>query len=217
MNQSVHESSSMPKVKIKICGLTRAEDVQAAAAAGADAVGFVFAASPRRVSVETALRLAGYVPEGVLRVGLFMDQASSEIGQVVGSVPLDMLQFHGSETEPECMAFGKPWLKAVAMQDAASIERALRDFPGAAGLLLDSHAKGQRGGSGRTFDWSLSKPVAKNIWLAGGLNADNVGDAIRAVKPYAVDVSSGVEIEPGIKDAARINAFVRAVRRAENE
>lgn len=207
----------MNVVKIKICGLTRAEDVRAAVAAGADAVGFVFAASPRRVSVETAIRLSGYVPAGVLRVGLFMDQAGSEIGQVVSAVPLDMLQFHGSETERECMAFNMPWLKAVAMEDAGSIERAEREYPGAAGLLLDSHAKGQRGGSGRTFDWALTKPAGAAIWLAGGLNADNVGEAIRVVKPYAVDVSSGVEVEPGIKDAAEIVAFVEAVRRAENE
>jgi len=207
----------MSKVKIKICGLTRAEDVRAAVAAGADAVGFVFASSPRRVAIETAVRLSGYVPEGVLRVGLFMDQAGSEVERVVRSVPLDMLQFHGSETERECMPFDKPWLKAVAMEDAGSIERAVRDFPGAAGLLLDSHSTGQRGGSGRQFDWSLSTPVAKRIWLAGGLNADNVGDAIRVVRPYAVDVSSGVEIEPGIKDAARIQAFVKAARRAASE
>jgi len=207
----------MNMVKIKICGLTRAEDVQAAVAAGADAVGFVFAASPRRISIETAIRLGGYVPEGVLRVGLFMDQARSEIGQVVSAVPLDLLQFHGSETERECMAFGLPWLKAVAMQDAASLEQAEREFPGAAGLLLDSHAKGRRGGSGRTFDWALAKPAASRIWLAGGLTADNVGEAIRIVRPYAVDVSSGVEVAPGIKDADRIRTFVEAVRHAENE
>jgi len=206
----------MNMVKIKICGLTRAEDVQAAVAAGADAVGFVFAASPRRVSVATAIRLSGYVPECVLRVGLFMDQAGSDIKQVVSAVPLDLLQFHGSETERECMAFNMPWLKAVAMEDSGSVERAEREFPRAAGLLLDSHAIGQRGGSGRIFDWALVKPAARKIWLAGGLNADNVGEAIRVVKPYAVDVSSGVEIEPGIKDAAKIRDFVEAVRRAEN-
>jgi len=204
----------MNRVKIKICGLTRAEDVQAAVDAGADAVGFVFASSPRLVSIETAVHLSAYVPEGVLRVGLFMDQSEPEIGRVVGAVPLDMLQFHGSETERECAAFGLPWLKAVAMQDAGSIERAEREFPGAAGLLLDSHGKGQRGGSGRQFDWSLASPAAKNIWLAGGLNAGNVAGAIRLVRPYAVDVSSGVEIEPGVKDAAKIRAFVVAVKNA---
>ncbi len=207
----------MSRVKVKICGLTRVEDVQAVVAAGADAVGFVFAASPRRIAIDTAVRLCGYVPDGVLRVGLFLDQPKSEISQVVSSVPLDMLQFHGSEPEHECTAFDLPWLKAVAMEDAGSVERAERDFPHAAGLLLDSHSKGTRGGSGRKFDWSLSTPAVKNIWLAGGLNADNVGNAIKTVRPYAVDVSSGVEIEPGIKDAVRINAFIKAVRIAESE
>ena len=207
----------MSRVKVKICGLTRVEDVQAAIRAGADAVGFVFTASPRRIPIDVANRLVSYVPDGVLRVGLFLDQDRSEIERVIGSVPLDLLQFHGNETEQECSVFGLPWLKAVAMEDADSMKRAERDFPGAAGLLLDSHSKGKRGGSGERFDWSLLSPVAKPVWLAGGLNADNVGQAIRTLRPFAVDVSSGVEAEPGIKDATRLNAFVKAVRKAENE
>jgi phosphoribosylanthranilate isomerase len=207
----------MKSVKIKICGLTRVEDMQAAVIAGADAVGFVFTESPRRISIERAQRLCAHVPEGVLRVGLFLDQPRDEIEQVTAAVPLDILQFHGSETELECSGFGLPWLKAVAMEDAESIIRAEQDYPGAAGLLLDSHSKGQRGGSGKLFDWSLSRPVAKPIWLAGGLNADNVREAIQTVRPYAVDVSSGVEVEPGIKDPSRMKAFVKAVRQAEIE
>ena len=207
----------MNSVKVKICGLTRAEDVQVAVEAGANAIGFVFTASPRRINIETAVRLSRYVPSGVLRVGLFLDQERSEIERVVHSVPLDLLQFHGNETEQECDLFGLPWLKAVAMEDAGSVKRAQRDYPGAAGLLLDSHSKGERGGSGRVFDWSLSVPESKSIWLAGGLNADNVGQAIRTVKPFAVDVSSGVEIRPGIKDAGMIKAFFKAVRAVEIE
>lgn len=207
----------MSRVKIKICGLTRVEDVQAAIDAGADAVGFVFAASPRRISIDCAMRLSSYVPGGVLRVGLFLDQDRSEIERVVRSVPLELLQFHGSETELECSVFRLPWLKAVAMEGAESVTQAERDFPAAAGLLLDSHSKGHCGGSGKVFDWSLSTPVTKPVWLAGGLNADNVGQAIRAVRPFAVDVSSGVETKPGIKDASLIKAFVKAVREAENE
>lgn len=207
----------MNKVLIKICGLTRAEDVQAAIRAGADAVGFVFTASPRRIPIDVAVRLVSYVPDGVLRVGLFLDQDRFEIEQVTSSVPLDLLQFHGNETEQECSVFRLPWLKAVAMENVDSIKRAECDFPGAAGLLLDSHSKGKRGGSGELFDWSLLSPVAKPVWLAGGLNADNVGRAIRTLRPFAVDVSSGVEAEPGIKDATRLNAFVKAVREAENE
>ena len=207
----------MNRVRIKICGLTRTEDVSTAIAAGADAVGFVFTTSPRRISIDTAQKLLGYVPEGVLRVGLFMDQDRSEIERVVNAVALDVLQFHGSETERECSAFGLPWLKAVAMENEQSAKRAERDFPGAMGLLLDSHTKGTRGGSGRVFDWSLSRPVSKPVWLAGGLNAGNVGQAIHTLRPFAVDVSSGVESAPGIKDAARIAAFIKSVRVAENE
>lgn len=207
----------MSNVKIKVCGLTRAEDIQAAVIAGAYAIGFVFTASPRRVSIDSAIHLSSYVPRGVLSVGLFLDQHRSEIERVVSAVPLDILQFHGSETERECSVFKLPWLKAVAMENADSLRAAERDFPGASGLLLDSHSKGKRGGSGKQFDWSLTRPVAKPVWLAGGLNPDNVGRAILSVKPFAVDVSSGVEAEPGIKDATLLKAFFKAVREAENE
>ncbi len=206
----------MNRVKIKICGLTRAEDVQAAVETGADAIGFVFTASVRRISIDKAIELSAYVPAGVLRVGLFLNQDRSEIERVTGSVALDILQFHGSETEQECDRFKLPWLKAVAMENAESVKQAEQDFPGAAGLLLDSHSKGKRGGSGKSFDWSLSRSIEKPVWLAGGLNADNVTRAIQTVRPYAVDVSSGVESEPGIKDPTRLKAFVKAVRQAEN-
>jgi len=197
--------------------LTRDRDIEAAVAAGADAVGFVFTSSPRCISSETALRLCSYVPEGVLRVGLFLDQDRSEIDRVVNSVPLDILQFHGSETEPECNVYGLPWLKAVAMEHAGSVQQAERDYPGAMGLLLDSHKTGKRGGSGKVFDWSMSGSLTKPVWLAGGRNVDNVVQAMQAVRPYAVDVSSGVETSPGIKYAFLINTFVRAVRIVENE
>ena len=207
----------MSSIKVKICGLTRDEDVKAAVAAGADAIGFVFTASPRRISLDTAIRLSSYVPKGVLRVGLFLDQDRSEIDQVINSVSLDVLQFHGSETEQECRVFGLPWLKAVAMENAESAKQAESDYPGAMGLLLDSHATGKRGGSGKVFDWSLSRPIAKPIWLAGGLNSANVAQAIRVVRPFAVDVSSGVEAAPGIKDASRIRTFIKAVREVDNE
>lgn len=207
----------MNRIVVKICGLTRVEDVKAATNAGADVIGFVFTASPRQVSIDAALELSGYVPEGVLRVGLFLGQNSSQIEQVISSVPLDMLQFHGGETEQFCSKFNMPWLKAVAMENADSVKKAESEFPGALGLLLDSHSRGEQGGSGKQFDWSLSSPVAKPVWLAGGLNADNVKQAIQTVRPYAVDVSSGVESKPGIKDAARMEAFVKAVREVENE
>ena len=207
----------MSRIRIKICGLTRDEDVRVAVASGADAIGFVFTESPRRISIETAIRLCGYVPEGVLRVGLFLDQDRSEIDKVVNSVPLDVLQFHGRETEQECKIYGLPWLKAVAMVDAGSAKQAELDYPGALGLLLDSHAPGRRGGSGHVFDWSLTSRLSKPVWLAGGLHEGNVGQAIRTVRPYAVDVSSGVEAAPGIKDASRIKAFIEAVREFGND
>lgn len=207
----------MTLVRVKICGLTRVEDVQAAVAAGADAIGFVFTTSPRRISPQKAIELSSYIPEGVLRIGLFLDQENPEIDMVINTVPLDILQFHGRETEQQCSAFGLPFLKAVAMQDEHSAHRAELDYPNAVGLLLDSHIAGKSGGSGKVFDWNLSRPSGQKIWLAGGLNANNVGHAIESVKPYAVDVSSGVESSPGIKDAAMIEAFIRSVRQQQDE
>ena len=207
----------MSRILIKVCGLTRSEDVVTAVAAGVDAIGFVFTASPRRVSAEKARELSGFIPEGVLRIGLFLNQERAEIATVVDTVELDILQFHGNETEKQCSGFGLPYLKAVSMQDSRSLEQAGHDYPGATGLLLDSHVAGKPGGSGKVFDWSLTAPGSKPLWLAGGLNAENIGRAIEHVRPYAVDVSSGVESSPGIKDAARIDAFVRAVRCKEQE
>lgn len=205
----------MTRTLIKICGLTRSEDVQFAASHGVDALGFVFAQSPRRISAQAAARLAAEVPSGVLRVGLFLDQDQAEIEQVLAVVPLDLLQFHGRETEQQCGVFALPWLKAVAMQDGGALQRAERHYPGAAGLLLDSHQAGQRGGSGRVFDWALVRPAEKPLWLAGGLDPDNVVAAIHSVRPYAVDVSSGVESAPGVKDAGKMARFIEAVRTAD--
>lgn len=205
----------MHRTRIKICGLTRSEDVQFAISRGADAVGFVFAKSPRMIGAESAARLAAEVPAGVLRVGLFLDQERADIENVLEAVPLDVLQFHGNETEAQCSVFTLPWLKAVAMQDPGSIARAERDYPGAMGLLLDSHRAGQRGGSGRVFDWSLVRDAAKPLWLAGGLDAANVAGAITAIRPYAVDVSSGVESAPGIKDPGKMSKFIEAAMAAD--
>ncbi len=202
----------MSRTKVKICGLTRVEDVKSAVAAGADAIGFVFTRSPRQVSIDTAARLITHVPGHVLSVGLFLDQARSEISRVLESVSLDVLQFHGSETQQQCSLYNLPWLKAVAMEDDQSARQAEIDFPEAMGLLLDSHSRGKRGGSGKVFDWSLSRPLSKPVWLAGGLSVENVGQAIRMVKPYAVDVSSGVESAPGIKDPILMSEFIRAVK-----
>ena len=204
----------MSQVRIKICGLTRIEDVRTAVAAGVDAIGFVFTASPRRISAQKAAQLSLHIPAGVLRIGLFLNQPQHEIEAVLSEVKLDVLQFHGSECERDCLTFGIPYLKAVAMTDEHSAQQAETDYPGAMGLLFDSHTVDKPGGSGKKFDWTLSRPLNKPVWLAGGLNAENVGRAISMVKPCAVDVSSGVEASPGIKDEMKINAFVRAVKQA---
>jgi phosphoribosylanthranilate isomerase len=205
------------QVKIKICGLTRIEDVENAVAAGVDAIGFVFTASPRRVSAQQAAQLCRFVPDDVLRVGLFLNQSRDEVTRVLKVIRPNVLQFHGSESEQFCLEFGIPYLKAVAIKDEQSVPRAECDYPSAMGLLLDSHKVDKPGGSGKVFDWSLPQAQNKQIWLAGGLNADNVSAAIRTVKPYAVDVSSGVEVSPGIKDVNQINAFVLAVRKAAGQ
>jgi len=204
----------MSKVLVKICGLTREQDVQAAVDCGADALGFVFAPSPRRLDSDRAARLTALAGDGIMRVGVFMNAARAEVAAVLDSVDLDLLQFHGQESDDFCCAFGLPFIKAVSMQGELSAAD-FRKFPGASGFLLDSHAPGEQGGTGTTFDWSCAVPTDRPIWLAGGLHPDNVAAAIRACHPHAVDVSSGVESSKGIKDAAKIGAFIAEVRNAD--
>jgi len=204
----------MSRVVIKICGLTRTRDIDAAIAAGADALGFVFAASARRLTAGQAEPLLERVPAGVLRVGLFLDQERAEVDAVLERLTLDLLQFHGQEDSEFCGSFGLPYLKAVGMRHNPSLHQVEREYASAAGLLLDSHGSGERGGTGETFDWRRIPPLSKPVWLAGGLHAGNVGAAVAAARPYAVDVSSGVESRPGVKDAASMQAFVEAVREA---
>lgn len=197
----------MSRTRVKICGLTRAGDVQAAVAAGADALGFVFAPSPRQVTVEQAAALTATVPGRIMRVGLFMDAPAIEVERVTGAVTLDLLQFHGSEDDAFCARFGLPFIKAVSMQGGDPGAEAAR-FPTAAGILLDSHEPGGAGGTGVAFDWRREVHITAPLWLAGGLNPGNVAAAVRRLRPYAVDVSSGVEIRPGIKDPALIEEFI---------
>jgi len=201
----------MSKVLVKICGLTREQDVQAAVDCGADALGFVFAPSPRRLDSDRAARLTALAGDGIMRVGVFMNAGRAEVAAVLDSVDLDLLQFHGQESDAFCRAFGLPFIKAVSMQGELSAAD-FRKFPGASGFLLDSHAPGEQGGTGATFDWSREVPTDRPIWLAGGLQPDNVAAAIRACHPHAVDVSSGVESAPGIKDAALIRRFIDNAR-----
>lgn len=206
----------MKRTRVKICGLTRQQDVNAAVQCGADALGFVFAPrSPRRVQPSDARSLAASVPALVTSVGLFMDQPADEVARVLEEVPLGLLQFHGSEDAAYCKQFGLPYIKAVSMQNAASVAEAAGAHASAAGLVLDSHQPGGIGGTGEVFDWSLATGGAMPVLLAGGLNAGNVAAAIVAVRPWAVDVSSGVEDAPGIKNAEKISNFMQEVNRGD--
>jgi len=196
-------------VRVKICGLTREQDVDAAVLAGVDAIGFVFVSrSSRNVDMEQARRLAARLPAFVSCVALFLDAGSELVEQVIRAIPVDLLQFHGNENPAYCRQFDRRYIKAVSMSGETAIADAERLFHDAAGLLLDSHAPGELGGSGRTFDWRSVLPVQLPVILAGGLHPGNVAEAVSRVRPWAVDVSSGVESSPGIKDAGRMRRFV---------
>lgn len=198
----------MTAVKVKICGLTRARDVVGAIACGADALGFVFANSKRRISIGQAQRLVAEAKGDVLRVGLFMDQSADLVKQVLAAVSLDLLQFHGNEDNDYCTRFGMPFIKAVSMHGNGLSGFGAR-FPDASGVLLDSHAPGRPGGSGKTFDWGKVVDPGLPLWLAGGLTPANVAEAVERCAPYAVDVSSGVEDAPGVKNERLLRDFVR--------
>lgn len=202
------------RTRIKICGITRIEDALAAAAAGADAIGLVFAPkSPRCVNAKQAASIARALPPYITVVGLFVNAAPPSVHDVLNRVNLDLLQFHGAETPEYCRAFSKPYVKAIRMSSEADLHAEERHFPEAAGLLLDTFSPAASGGTGETFDWSrVPQDLKKPVILAGGLTSGNVADAIRRVRPYAVDVSSGVEQSKGIKDARKISAFIETVK-----
>ncbi|MFJ2981865.1 MULTISPECIES: phosphoribosylanthranilate isomerase [unclassified Pseudomonas] len=206
----------MSIVRSKICGITRIEDALAAAEAGADAIGFVFyAKSPRAVDVRQARAIIAELPPFVTTVGLFVNASRCDLGEILEVVPLDLLQFHGDETPADCEGYHRPWIKALRVRPGDDIEAACQLYSGARGILLDTYVAGVPGGTGEAFDWSLVPArLSKPIILAGGLSAANVGQAIAQVRPYAVDVSGGVEQAKGIKDAAKIEAFMQAVKQA---
>ncbi|WP_422412430.1 MULTISPECIES: phosphoribosylanthranilate isomerase [unclassified Endozoicomonas] len=201
------------KTRIKVCGVTSVEEALEAVNAGADALGLVFyAPSKRFVSVGKAREIASAVPPFITLVGLFVDAEEAVIRNVLDQVPLDLLQFHGNETDQECERWRRRYIKALRVRPGTSVEESAAAYPGACGLLLDSYRKGTPGGTGEAFDWqlipdSLDKPVI----LAGGLNPENVSQAIEQVAPFAVDVSSGVENDRG-KDPEKMKAFVEAVK-----
>ena len=204
------------KTRIKICGLTREEDVDAAVAAGADAIGFVFyPPSPRYLTPQRAAELVRRVPPFVAVVGLFVNAAAEVVQAACAALPLDLLQFHGDEDAAYCRQFSRPYLRAARVRAGFDLVEFSGAFPDARGLLLDAFVEGY-GGGGHVFDWTLIPPGLPGfVVLSGGLTADNVGDALRRVRPAAVDVSSGVETGKGIKDHSKIAAFVAAVRKAD--
>ena len=210
------------RTRIKLCGLSRVEDVQHAVALGADAIGMVFyPPSPRAITVAQAVQLARHVPPFVTIVGLFVNPDEALVRELVDAVPLGALQLHGDETPEQCKALSRaarvPWLKAIRVKAdsrQADLVESSVNYAAAQGLLLDAHVEGY-GGGGKVFDWSIiPEELARRAVLSGGLNAQNVREAIARVRPFAVDVSSGIEVEGarGVKDHARMPAFVRAVR-----
>ena len=201
------------RIRVKICGITRAEDARSAVACGADAIGLVFYEdSPRHVTLEQARRITESVAPFVSIVGLFVNESPAAIRRVLEKIPLDLLQFHGQEPNDDCKPYGVPYIKSVAMRPETDLRQAVNSYPDARGILLDAWQPLTHGGGGEPFDWRQVPPdLPVPIILAGGLTPDNVGRAIRQVRPYAVDVSSGVEIDKGIKSAAKIAAFMKGV------
>ena len=201
------------RTRVKICGIVRIEDAMAAAQAGADAIGFVFdPKSPRHIHPDQALKIARALPPFITIVGLFVNAAPDTIEGVLSHVPLDLIQFHGNEKPEQCRRYHRSYIKAIHMQPDVDLHEKARLYGDATGLLLDTYAADVAGGSGQAFDWSrVPRDLGRPLILAGGLTPENVGAAIRQVHPYAVDVSSGVEQDKGIKDAGKISAFINAV------
>ena len=202
------------RTRIKICGITREEDARAAAQLGADAIGLVFfAPSPRNVRLAQARAIAAAVPPFVTVVGLFVDPAREEVESVLRGCSINVLQFHGDEAPEFCGSFGLPYIKAARVRADSDLVQCLSPYHAAQGWLLDAYHEQLYGGSGESFDWKLiPRDLARPVILSGGLTPDNVGAAVRQVRPWAVDVSSGVETAKGIKDAAKIAAFVTGVK-----
>lgn len=208
-----------PRTRVKICGLTRSEDALLAAHLGVDAIGLVFYdKSPRNVSLEQAGQICKALPAFVTKVALFLDPAAAQVSQVLDQLDIDLIQFHGSESAEFCASFNRPYIKALGMAGQNNLATLMDVYQQASGLLLDSHVTGVAGGTGETFDWDeIPESFRQSIILAGGLNPNNVADAIRKIRPFAVDLSSGVEAAPGIKDAALMAQLINEVKRVDCE
>ena len=206
----------MTAPRIKICGITRIEDALAAAQLGAHAIGLVFfAGSPRAVTPQQAREIIAALPPFVVPVGLFVNADAQTVRATIAAAPVQLLQFHGDETPQYCAGFGLPYLRAVRVRPGVDLLQYAREFHTACGLLLDAYVDGVHGGTGATFDWSLiPRDLPVPVVLSGGLHAENVAEAVRRVRPWAVDVSSGVESAKGIKDVRKMEAFMTGVRNA---
>jgi len=201
--------------RIKICGVTSVAQAQAAVDAGADALGLVFhSASPRALPLPEAVEIARTIPAFVSVVGLFMDPSEDQVEKTLSRVPLEILQFHGQETAAFCRAFGRRYIKALGMSSGADPRALADEYEDAAALLVDSHAGDRAGGSGEAFDWRrFPQEINRPLVLAGGLSAKNIARAVEQLRPWAVDVSSGVESAPGVKDPAKMSHFINEVHR----
>ncbi len=207
----------MIRTRVKICGVTSAEDALVAVGNGVDAIGLVFwQPSPRAVSIEQARDICSQLPAFVSVVALVVDADDAFIADILKAVPIDVLQFHGNEEPEQCAQYGHPFIKAIRMRPELDVASAITAFASANSILLDAYQKGVPGGTGERFDWQrIPENYRDKIILAGGLNAANVKDAITAVRPYAVDVSGGVEASHGVKDRLKVNAFFESVRQAD--
>jgi phosphoribosylanthranilate isomerase len=205
------------RTRIKICGFTRVQDALCAARLGVDALGLVFyPPSPRNVSIAQAVEIVRALPAFVSVVALFVDEQEQRIREVLGEVAIDLIQFHGDESAEYCRSFGKPYVKAVRMRRNIDIASLAKEYHDASGLLLDAYHANAKGGTGRLFDWEMIPATCPiPVILAGGLEPANAGLAVKTVKPYALDVSSGVEVSKGIKDIAKMSAFVNEVYQSD--
>jgi phosphoribosylanthranilate isomerase len=205
------------RTRVKICGFTRIEEAVYAAHQGVDAIGLVFyPPSPRHIEIEQAIRIVNALPAFTSVVALFVNEQEARIREVLARVPIDCLQFHGDEPAKACRIYDKRYIKAVSMREGIDIEALAQHYHDAAGLLLDAFHPDAKGGTGSQFDWAMiPKSCALPIILAGGLDETNAKQAVHAVKPYALDVSSGVETAKGIKDSLKIAAFIKQVNEAD--
>jgi phosphoribosylanthranilate isomerase len=205
------------RTRVKICGFTRVEDAVCAAQLGVDAIGLVFyPPSPRNVDIDQAIKIVNALPAFVSVVALFVDEQESRIRKVLDRVSIDCLQFHGDEPAKACRLYGKRYMKAVRMQDGIDISGLVLQYHDATGLLLDAYHPGAKGGTGSRFDWNrIPDHCALPIVLAGGLDENNARQAVQTVRPYALDVSSGVEAGKGVKDALKMAAFIGEVNEGD--